>query len=40
VLTQDSIEQIVAAMAFDPARRPKDVQAFARPIVRDLEQLV
>jgi serine/threonine-protein kinase len=37
VLRQDSIEQIVAAMAFDPARRPKDVQAFARPIVRDLE---
>lgn len=34
----DSIDLIVAALAFDPARRPKDTIAFAAPIIRDLEQ--
>jgi serine/threonine-protein kinase len=35
----DSIAQIVSAIAFDPAGRPKDVWAFATPIIRDLERL-
>jgi hypothetical protein len=34
----DSIDLIVAALAFDPARRPKDTIAFAAPIIRDLER--
>lgn len=34
---EDSVHAIVAALAFDPAGRPKDVVAFSRPIVRDLE---
>ncbi|MFC5865371.1 protein kinase [Acidicapsa dinghuensis] len=39
IFCADSIEQIVSAIAFDPAKRPKDVWAFARPIIRDMEQL-
>jgi tRNA A-37 threonylcarbamoyl transferase component Bud32 len=39
ILHPDSVEQIVAAMAFDPAQRPKDVTEFAKAIIRDLEQL-
>lgn len=35
-LTQESIDQIAAALAFDPSQRPKDVTRFASPIVRDL----
>ena len=38
ILRADSIDQIVSAMAFDPARRPKDVSEFVKPIVRDLEE--
>lgn len=36
LLTQPSIDQIAAALAFDPGQRPKDVTRFAEPIVRDL----
>ena len=35
-LKQESIDQIAAALAFDPSQRPKDVTQFAAPIVRDL----
>jgi tRNA A-37 threonylcarbamoyl transferase component Bud32 len=38
IFKPDSIDAIVWAMAFDPARRPKEVIKFAEPIVRDLEQ--
>jgi tRNA A-37 threonylcarbamoyl transferase component Bud32 len=36
IFEDDSIEQIVSALAFDPARRPRSVAEFASPIVRDL----
>jgi hypothetical protein len=38
-LHADSVEQIVLAMAFDPAQRPKDVTEFAKAIIRDLEEI-
>jgi tRNA A-37 threonylcarbamoyl transferase component Bud32 len=37
-LGEESVDLIVAALAFDPARRPKDVARFAAPIIRDLER--
>jgi tRNA A-37 threonylcarbamoyl transferase component Bud32 len=39
IFQPDSIEMIVSALAFDPARRPKKVEEFAGPIIRDLEQV-
>jgi len=36
VFKEDSIDLLVAALAFDPANRPKDANEFARPLVRDL----
>jgi ligand-binding sensor domain-containing protein/tRNA A-37 threonylcarbamoyl transferase component Bud32 len=35
--SQESIEMLATALEFDPAKRPADVRAFAKPIVRDLE---
>jgi serine/threonine protein kinase len=35
-LTQESIDQIAAALAFDPSQRPKDVSEFVATIIRDL----
>ena len=35
----DSIELVVSAMAFDPVKRPHDVSEFAKPIIRDLEEI-
>jgi eukaryotic-like serine/threonine-protein kinase len=35
-LTKESIDQIAAALAFDPSQRPKDVTRFAATIIRDL----
>jgi hypothetical protein len=39
IFQADSIEQIVSAMAFDPIKRPHDVSEFAKPIIRDLEDI-
>jgi hypothetical protein len=33
----ESVEMLVSALAFDPGGRPKNVQDFARPIIRDLK---
>jgi hypothetical protein len=33
-----SVEMFVSALAFDPGGRPKNVQQFAQPIIRDLER--
>jgi streptogramin lyase len=35
-LTQESIDQIAGALAFDPKHRPHDVTQFVAPIIRDL----
>jgi len=35
--SEESIEMVATALEFDPAKRPADVRAFAKPIVRDLE---
>jgi len=35
-LTEESVDQIARALAFDPKQRPKDVLQFVAPIVRDL----
>jgi tRNA A-37 threonylcarbamoyl transferase component Bud32 len=37
-LGAESVEMLAAALAFDPARRPKDISAFAEPILQDLER--
>jgi ligand-binding sensor domain-containing protein len=37
VFSAASIGLIAAAVTFDPARRPHDVQEFAEPLIRDLE---
>jgi len=34
----ESIEMLVAALAFDPGGRPKDIDRFAQPIIQDLER--
>jgi serine/threonine-protein kinase len=36
-LKADSIDMIASALAFDPGYRPKDVEGFSKPIIRDLE---
>jgi ligand-binding sensor domain-containing protein len=38
VLDADSVDRIVSALAFDPARRPQDIIEFAKPISRHLEE--
>jgi hypothetical protein len=37
ILKPDAVDQIASAILFDPAHRPKDVNLFVAPIVRDLE---
>ena len=36
-LSQDSIHMLAKALEFDPARRPHLAEAFAHPIVHDLD---
>jgi tRNA A-37 threonylcarbamoyl transferase component Bud32 len=35
-LSGESVEMIASALCFDPAHRPRDVEIFSRPILRDL----
>ncbi len=36
-LSEESIRMLAAALEFDPSRRPRNVNSFIRPILRDLE---